>query len=51
MTGTAKSQLLIDDCISKMNDEDKAVYRPIAEVLAMMKTQDDFWMMKSEVRK
>ena len=31
MTRAEKSQVLIDDCISKMNDDDKLVYRPIAE--------------------
>lgn len=31
MTRTEKSQACIDECISKMNDEDKEIYRPIAE--------------------
>ena len=29
-----KAQALIDSCISKMNDEDKIIYRPIAEYAA-----------------
>ena len=31
MTRAEKSQLLIDECIAKMNADDRKVYRPIAE--------------------
>ena len=36
MTQTEKLQTLIDACIAKMNEADKAVYRPIAEYAAQL---------------